>query len=404
MGNPFEEESQDVVKLDTKAIAGPAAVETVMNAKRIGQEQFEAFTRECLLDRTKAVDDPINKLKVTSNKLKVFSTSTPRSQSKGQQQLASIKNDRELFARMYISCQTRDGNLEEFFRHENQACPPALSDGGSLCTGTKSDLLTCLEEVSDAKTETPVTTCIVLDGAAIIQMLKPAASKTFEEYAQQIVIPYMSTKLQTVSRLDLVWNTYLADSLKGSTRAKRGQGVQRRVVAAAAIPGNWQNFLRVDSNKTELFRFLSAALMEWFDQEDKQHVITDGEAVLSKPLLPDLTSLAPCNHEEADSRMLLHASHTAQHGHHAILIRTIDTDVVVLAVSLAQELQPEDKLWLAFGTGQSFLYLAAHEIAAGLGREKARALPMFHALTGCDTVSSFARRALCVCEGDCTCR
>ncbi|KAL8559114.1 hypothetical protein ACOMHN_046162 [Nucella lapillus] len=387
MGNPFEEESQDVVKLDTNEIAGPAAVETVMNAKRIGQEQFEAITRECLLDRTKAVDDPIPR-----NKLKVFSTSTPRCQSKGQQQLASIKNDRELFARMYIGCQTRDGNLEEFFRHEIQACPPALSDGGSLCTGTKSDLLTCLEEVSDAKTETPVTTCIVLDGAAIIQMLKPAASKTFEEYAQQIVIPYMSTKLQTVSRLDLVWDTYLADSLKGSTRAKRGQGVRIRVVAAAAIPGNWQNFLRVDSNKTELFRFLSASLMECFDQEDKQLGITDGEAVLSKPLLPYLTSLAPCNHEEADSRMLLHASHAAQHGHHAILIRTVDTDVVVLAVSLAQELQPEDKLWLAFGTGQSLRYLAAHEIAAGFGREKARALPIFHALTGCDTVSSFTSK------------
>jgi len=86
MGNPFDEESQDVVKLDTKKTAGPAAVETVMNAKRIGQEQFEAFTRECLLHSTKAVDDPIPR-----NKL--FSTSTPRSQSKGQQQLASIKND-----------------------------------------------------------------------------------------------------------------------------------------------------------------------------------------------------------------------------------------------------------------------------------------------------------------------
>jgi len=107
----------------------------------------------------------------------------------------------------------------------------------------------------------------------------------------------------------MVWDTYLADSLRGSTRAKRGQGMWRRVVTAAAIPGNWQNFLQVDSNKTELFRFLSAALMEWFDQKDKQFVIADGEAVLSKPLLPDLTSLVPCNHEEADSQMLLHTSH-----------------------------------------------------------------------------------------------
>ncbi|QQP38995.1 uncharacterized protein LOC103506659 [Caligus rogercresseyi] len=383
MGNPFEEESQDLLILDSKDIAGPAAVETVLNAKKIGQEQFEAFTRECLLDTTKAVDDPIPR-----NKLKVFSTSTPRSKSKGQQQLISVKNDHDFFARMYIGCQTRDGNLEDFFRHENQACPPALSDGGNLFTGTKSDLITCLEEISDAKTETHVTTCVVLDGAAIVQMLKPAASKTFEEYAHQMFFPYISTKMQTVSRLDLIWDTYLADSLKGSTRAKRGQGVRRRLVAAAAIPGNWQNFLRVDSNKTELFKFLSTALLEWFDQEDKQLIITDGEAVLSKPLLPDLTSLDPCNHEEADSRMLLHASHAPKHGHHSIVIRTVDTDVVVLAVSVVQELQPEDKLWLAFGTGRSFRYLAAHEMAAGLGPEKARALPMFHALTGCDTVQA----------------
>ncbi|KAG1692634.1 Lysosome membrane protein 2 [Nymphon striatum] len=117
MGNSFEEESQDVVKLDTKEIAGPAAVETVMNAKRIGQEQFEAFTKECLFDRTKAVYDPIHR-----NNLKVFRTSTPRNQSKGQQQLVSVKNDRELFARLYIGCQARGGNLEQFFCHENQAC------------------------------------------------------------------------------------------------------------------------------------------------------------------------------------------------------------------------------------------------------------------------------------------
>jgi len=102
MGNPFEEESHDVFKLDTKKMVHPSAVETVMNVKRIGQEQFEAFTRECLLDRTKAVYDPIRR-----NKLKVFSTSTPRCQSKGQQQVASIKNDCEVFVRLSISCHIR---------------------------------------------------------------------------------------------------------------------------------------------------------------------------------------------------------------------------------------------------------------------------------------------------------
>jgi hypothetical protein len=40
--------------------------------------------------------------------------------------------------------------------------------------------------------------------------------------------------------------------------------------------------------------------------------------------------------------------------------------------------------------GKAFRFLAAHEMARALGPEKAQALPMFHALTGCDTVSCFA--------------
>ena len=47
-GNPFEEESQDVIVLDTKEIADAAVVETVRNAKKIGQDQFDAFTKDCI--------------------------------------------------------------------------------------------------------------------------------------------------------------------------------------------------------------------------------------------------------------------------------------------------------------------------------------------------------------------
>lgn len=75
--------------------------------------------------------------------------------SKGKQQLTSLKSDVGLFSRLYIGCQTRDGNLEEFFHHKNQAFPPTLSDGGSLHLGNKSDLLICLKDLSENYTETP---------------------------------------------------------------------------------------------------------------------------------------------------------------------------------------------------------------------------------------------------------
>ena len=73
--------------------------------------------------------------------------------------------------------------------------------------------------------------------------MKSAAAKTFDEYAQQVFISYISSQLRSVSRVDLVWDIYKDDSLKGTTRAKRGKGVRRRVGGKAAVPGNWQNGL-----------------------------------------------------------------------------------------------------------------------------------------------------------------
>jgi len=74
---------------------------------------------------------------------------------------------------------------------------------------------TCLH----LRLKTPDATCLVLDGAAImVKMMKPTAAKIFDEYAQQVFIPYISSHLRSVSRVDLVWDTY-----KGTATAKRGK-------------------------------------------------------------------------------------------------------------------------------------------------------------------------------------
>lgn len=71
-------------------------------------------------------------------------------------------------------------------------------------------------------------------------------------------------------------------------------------------------------------------------------------------------------------------------GHRRIMIRTSDTDVVVLAVSIVSRI-PAEELWVAYGTGKHLQNIAVHTIATALGRERAFVLPMFHALTGCDS-------------------
>ena len=100
----------------------------------------------------------------------------------------------------------------------------------------------------------------------------------------------------------------------------------------------------------------------------------------------------PSHHEEADTRVILHVVHCLTHGYQKAMIRTVDTDVVVLAIYACSQLENLQELYVAYGSGKDFKYIPAHDIAENLGRCKCEALPFFHALTGCDTTSSFCSK------------
>ena len=72
--------------------------------------------------------------------------------------------------------------------------------------------------------------------------------------------------------------------------------------------------------------------------------------------------------------MLLHIQDAVQQGQKNTLLRTVDTDVLVLAVAFLQQVTEGEHLdlWVAFGTGNHFQYIAAHEIATKLGPEAPR--------------------------------
>ena len=63
----------------------------------------------------------------------------------------------------------------------------------------------------------------------------------------------MNKQLEGVRKMDIVWDTYISDSLKESTREKRGKGISMKESGTTKLPGNWNDFLRDYSNKQELF-------------------------------------------------------------------------------------------------------------------------------------------------------
>ena len=175
-------------------------------------------------------------------------------------------------------------------------------------------------------------------------------------------------------------------------REKRGSGTRQKVFPSTCIPSNWQSFLHIDDNKTELFSLLAQQAITLPIEEGKELYSTCGDRVLTSANRSDLRSLEPCNHKEADTRLLVHVLDACSSGHPRILIKTNDADVVVLAVSVAENL-PAHEIWISYGTGKHLRHLAAHEINKMIGQQKAKALPLFHAITGCDTVSFFGGKS-----------
>ena len=89
--------------------------------------------------------------------------------------------------------------------------------------------------------------------------------------------------------------------------------------------------------------------------------------------------LAPCSQEEADTRLLLHVADAVKKGSKKVTIRTVDIDVVVLAVALFKKTD-SNELWIALGTGwkKSFRYLAVHEMVATMDPRQCLTLPIFY--------------------------
>ena len=100
MGNPFLEDSEDLLVLDSRNIVHVAVSDAIKEIEQLGIDQYEAYVEERLVKQTKAIADPIKR-----NNLHLFSRPPVQRKSSKQLQLSSLKNDCSLFSRLYIASQ-----------------------------------------------------------------------------------------------------------------------------------------------------------------------------------------------------------------------------------------------------------------------------------------------------------
>ena len=147
MGNPFLDDFPDLVTLDNRNCTDESVIATVRTLESTGKEKYQDFVKKVLDDRTHSIHDPIKR-----NSLPLFRKCHHKQTSKQGKKIKVLQNNVALFGRLYISMQSRDGNLDDFFAHEIQSFPPSLSDLGALhLPNTKSHLLQCLDQPGQAE-------------------------------------------------------------------------------------------------------------------------------------------------------------------------------------------------------------------------------------------------------------
>ena len=110
-GNSFMEDSNQLFSLDTKDAAGQAVVETVRGIELLNMEQYESFTKGCLIDRKTSLSEPIKK-----NKLALFSSPATKKASSSNHQLTSLESDIALYI---TTLHLLPNKRRRFVQHEN---------------------------------------------------------------------------------------------------------------------------------------------------------------------------------------------------------------------------------------------------------------------------------------------
>jgi len=164
-------------------IMGKDVIHTMYNVEEIGKGQYRSFVAEWL-------KNPTNNHLYSEKEL--FITPHEKPKSKGKLQFVSQKTNCTIFAQMYIACQARECNLDTFFEYEWKPSSPFISDMGQPQQGSEYDVLDCITKDSPSVQHAPDIDAKILDGVAIIHMLKPRGSRTFQNYAQELFSPLSS--------------------------------------------------------------------------------------------------------------------------------------------------------------------------------------------------------------------
>ena len=408
MTDPFslDEDDADVsplINIATGVRMPFALAERLVSSCDIGTDQMTMFVKQRLDTNNTKFWDSLPNLKI-----KTFASLVKKKTVKlVDEKVLTINADRELFGRLVIAAKSRDINLNDVLSYELSAIPFALAHtDGSLRKTNKSVLMAELEKKVDVQTKLPqvitstTSTAHIFDAMALVHMTKSFGASTFGEmalkYYQPITVPLA---LNSCHRVDVVCDKYIDLSIKAGEGEKRGGSMALEVQIrgpATPVPKQLLKYIANVHNKVNLCTFLADTWCELGVEHllDGQQIMIGGgfkdsqkSVMITSGHCENLVALKS-DHEEADTRLLLHAAHASRE-HSRIVFQSPDTDVVVLCTARYSQLLCRE-LWFRTGVQDKLRYIPIHSLADELGPRMCNALIGFHVLTGCDSNSALS--------------
>ena len=248
-------------------------------------------------------------------------------------------------------------------------------------------------------------------GIALLQSINAKRFRTFGEMALDLVKNQISC-FQFASVVVDIFDRYdIQNSIKKAERERRSKYVftakNYEVIEGRVIP-DWKKFISSGENKQSLIRFLGDYIVKHINQNSSLQegqslylagLFSNPETVkmLNQNGMLDCSCLASTQ-EEADTRIILHALYSdklyqEKSVQGCIVVKSPDTEVLVLYVHYFPKMKNTSELLFQTGlitsTKDCRRYIPVHELCKSVSSVVCEILPDVHALTGCDTTSSF---------------
>ena len=386
--NPFLLDT--LTSLSNTSLAFPDNVfHNISILKSTGEKQFLRFFNDRLILGKETIDS-----KLTKNQF-VLPGHVDPSEKKSEKSKSMIIKDSQL-TKLRSALDHREMEAKKIFSQELLGVSHSIAlTPTSLYHAKKSAITDRLATVPYPSFSDTTCSAIIIELSAMTIIKAKCNAETFYDFAL-ILYQYIMVQARNFKRIDIVCDQYFSGSLKEGTRRGRGHGTRKIFDDDTKFPEKMRDdFLKHSENKECLNRYLADKFIEFHStNSSKQHLsITYGDTIKStEQELLDSARINFCTSEEADARLVRHAINCVETGYDPVVVRTVDTDVLVLMISyypFMSDINNGTRVLTLMGNNWSSIKVYdINALASEIGYSVCKGLPFFYAFTGCDTVSS----------------